>query len=181
MTYRVQRPCSSPHGTTARYVAGCSCFECCEAWRVYQVEWKADPDPRLIDAAPVAEYIAKLRHNGWHNRAIAEQAGVAYNTVRFAGTLRPTIHRDTAAAIMSLATVPLPTDSTALVPARPTLRLIARLRRDFSEQRIADECGVSRKSLPRHGQRSVQSRVAKRVQDAAARLRVAATQIEVTT
>ncbi|MHB1324010.1 MAG: hypothetical protein ACYCXZ_06670 [Coriobacteriia bacterium] len=171
---RPQRACNQPHGTVARYVAGCSCLPCCNAWRDYQVEWKADT-ARLVDAAPVAEHIKVLIYNGWRTRGIAEQAGVSYNTVRYCRTgRRPTIHRDSAAAIMSLPLqTPIPTDSSALVPARSTLRLIARLNKHHSMEAIAREVGVSRKALPQQGQHSVQARTAKRVKDAAARLRAA--------
>jgi len=171
---RQTRPCRQPHGTVARYQAGCSCLTCCDAWRDYQAEWKLDRD-RLIDAAPVAEHIERLIRLGWRTRGIAEQAGVSYNTVRYCRTgRRPAIHRDSAAAILSLTLRALPTDSTALVPARPTLELIERLNRSgVSLEAIAREVGVSRKSLPQPGQRSVQARTAKRVREAAERVRSA--------
>jgi len=169
---RPQRQCDQPHGTIARYAAGCSCVECCDARRDYQAEWKAD-GPRLVDADPVAERIKVLGYNGWRTRGIAEQAGVSYNTVRYCRNgRRPKIHRDSAAAIMALPhQTPLMSDSTALVPARSTLRTIERLRRHHSLEEIGRECGVSRKSLPVQGQRSVQARTAKRVREAAKRLR----------
>lgn len=170
---RPQRSCQQPHGTVARYQAGCSCFECCEANAAYQREWKQDRG-RLVDASPVRAHIKTLMHHGWKTRAIAEQAGVSYNTVRYCRTgRRPTIHRDSAAAILELTTVPLVTPSSALVPARPTLLLIERLRKDHSLEAIATACGLSRKSLPQPGQRSVQARTALRVKEAAARLREA--------
>ncbi len=172
LTDRPQRPCAQPHGTVARHQAGCSCLECCDAWAEYQREWKRD-GARLVDAAPVRSHIRELMHNGWRTRGIAEQAWVSYNTVRYCRTGRRTaIHRDSAAAILSLPLqTPFPTDSTALVPARSTLRLIERLRRTHSLDEIAAAAGVSRKSLPQHGQRSVQARTAKRYREAAAKLR----------
>lgn len=156
----------------ARYIAGCSCLVCCDSWREYQREWKRDT-ARLMDSEPVRRHMAMLRHNGWRTRGIAEQSGVCYSTVR---NLRegnyPRVNRDSAACIMELSTVPLATDSTALVPARPTLLRIERLRRSgHSLEAIAAEVGVSRKSLPQAGQRSVQARTAKRVEDAATRLK----------
>jgi AraC-like DNA-binding protein len=172
---RPQRPCAQPHGTIARYTAGCSCLACCDARRDYQREWKLDPG-RTVDAAPVAARIETLLRNGWRTRAIAEQAGVSYNTVRYCHNgWRPGIRRDSAAAIMSLpAQAPIPTASSALVPARAALRLIERLQADgFPTERIAQECGVSRRSLPQRGQRSVQARTYKRLVDASARLRAA--------
>jgi hypothetical protein len=169
---RQQRVCRQPHGTVARHQAGCSCLPCCDAWAAYQYEWKRDT-PRLIDAAPVRERIRLLGYNGWRTRGIAEQSGVSYNTVRYCRNgWRPTIHRDSAAAIMSLPLqTPIPTDSTALVPARSTLRMIERLRKHHSLAAIARECGVSVKSLPQPKQHSVQARTAKRIKEASARLR----------
>jgi hypothetical protein len=172
---RPQRACNQPHGTAARYLAGCSCLACCDAWAEWQREWKADPEPRLVDSAPVRDYIRLLIWNGWRTRGVAEQAGVAYNTVRYCRTQRrPTMTRDSAAAILSLPLqTPLPSDSTALVPARSTLRLIERLRKHYTLTAIADACGVSRRSLPQVGQHSVQARVARRVVEAAKSLRAA--------
>jgi DNA-binding CsgD family transcriptional regulator len=121
----------------------------------------------------VRERIKVLMYNGWRTRGIAEQAGVSYNTVRYVRTgHRPTIHRDSAAAILSLPTqTPIATHSTALVPARSTLRLLDRLRKHHSLEEIARECGVSRKSLPQPGQHSVQARTAKRIREAASRIK----------
>ncbi len=169
---RVQRSCRQPHGTVARHQAGCSCLPCCDAWAAYQREWKRD-SARHVDAAPVRDYIRRLVYNGWRTRGIAEQAGVSYNTVRYCRTgRRPTIHRDSAEAILSLPLqTPIPTDSTALVPARSTLRRIERLRAHHTLDEIAAAVGVSRKSLPQPGQRSVQARTAKRVETAARLLR----------
>lgn len=172
---RPQRGCRQPHGTIARYVAGCSCFECCEANAAYQRRWKADHRAgieRVVAAGPVKEHILKLMRMGWGTRAIAEQAAVSYNTVRYVRTdRRSRISKECADAILTLRGAPLCTTSTALVPATPTLRLLERLRRTFSLEEIAGAAGISRKSLPRHGQRSVQARTAKRIRDAADRLR----------
>jgi hypothetical protein len=168
---RPQRACRQPHGTVARYISGCSCFECCEEWRRYQAEWKAD-SPRLVDAEPVRAYIVRLRHNGWRTRGIAEQSGIPYATVRaLREGRRVKVNRDAAEAIASLPLqTPILTDSTALVPARSTLRLIERLRKHHSLERIAAEVGISRKSLPQKWQHSVQARTARKVREAADRL-----------
>jgi hypothetical protein len=177
VTPRPQRPCHQPHGTVSRYVAGCSCFECCEAWGAYQRDRKAERRAgieRTVDAAPVREHIRKLMYSGWRTRAIAEQAALSYNTVRYVRKgWRTRITRESAEAILTLTCVPLATTSTALVPARPTLQRIERLRRRFSLQAIADAAGVTRRALPQPGQRSVQARTARRIRDAAERLREA--------
>lgn len=172
---RAQRKTNALHGTATRYGAGCSCFECCNAWAAYQRDHKRDVDPSLVPIGPVLDHIAKLKHNGWRVRAIAEQSGVSRTTIFNAIYGRTTtMHRDNAAAIFALTTVPIPTEATYLVPARPTLLLIKRLNRDHSMNTIARECGLSsHSSLPRPGQHSVQCRIAKRVQDAAQRLRSA--------
>ena len=170
---RPQRPCHQPHGTSARYIAGCSCLACCDANAAYLREWKRDGD-RIIDAEPTRRHIAVLIYNGWRTRGIAEQAGVSYNTVRYCRTQRRTrIHRDSAAAILSLPIqTPMGTASTALVPARSTLRLIARLHaQGFTMTAIAAECGWTRRSLPKAGQHSVQARTALNVKSAAETLR----------
>jgi hypothetical protein len=172
MTARAQRGCRQPHGTVARYVAGCSCFECCEAHNDYQREYRSDGGGRLVDAAPVVAQIRKLMASGWGTRAIAEQAAISYNTVRYVRTGRRTrMTRESAEAIMTLTIAPLLTQSTALVPARHTLQLIDRLRRDHTVEAIAVAAGLSRKSLPQKGQRSVQARTALRIRRAAERLR----------
>lgn len=166
---RPQRTCVQPHGTVARYVSGCSCFECCEEWRAYQRELKERPG--TIDASPVREHVCALIATGFSTRAIAEHAQVAYNTVRgvrdgWWGSIR----RDTAEAILSVS-APLPGPSGAWIPAAPTLALIRSLRRSHSLAAIARAAGLnSHKSLPQPGQRQVMARTAARVERAAEKL-----------
>lgn len=175
MTARPQRRCLQPHGTVARYSAGCSCLSCCNAWADYQKLRKAERKEgftRIVDAAPAREHIRHLIACGWRMRAISEQSLVGFTTVHdVLDGRRLRIRRDISEAIMTLGPSARPTESTALVPARPTHRLIARLRRDFSLEQIARAMGISRSSLPRPAQRSVQARTALRVREAAAQLR----------
>lgn len=178
---RPQRGCRQPHGTIAHYAAGCSCLDCCDAKNEYQQAWKAEGGGRRVDAAPMREHLRTLLYNGWRTRGIAEQSGVPYGTVRRYregryddGTPVRFVLRDNADAILALPLqTPIPTDSTALVPARSTLNLISRLTRDYSLEQIASVCGVSRRALPQKGQHSVQARTAKRVREAARKLREA--------
>jgi lambda repressor-like predicted transcriptional regulator len=172
MSARPQAGCRQPHGTVARYVAGCSCFDCCEAKSEYQRAYRAEGGGRLVDAAEIVQHIEKLMRSGWSTRAIAEQSALSYNTVRYVRTgRRAKLTRESAEAIMTLRIAPLATTSSALIPARHTLRLISRLRRHHSLQAIADAAGLSRKSLPTWKQRSVQARTALRIRMAAERLR----------
>lgn len=169
---RPQRPCRQPHGTMARYVAGCSCFDCCNAWRDYLREKKTADQPSMVDATPIRDRIKVLEYNGWRWRGISEQAAVSYASVRDCRTgKRARVHREFAEAVMSLPLqTPIPTDSTALVPARSTLRLLERLRRQYGLRATAEACGVHWTSLPHRGQHSVQARTAKRIREAADRL-----------
>lgn len=166
---------TQPHGTIARYQSGCSCLTCCDGWAEYQRVRKAENTPRIVDAAPVRDHIRALTSHGMKRRAIAEMSGVHYNTVRWIHVgVSERCHRDTAEAILSLRG-PLDSESTALIGAYQTLRLIARLRTEgHSTERIAAACGIKRGSLPQPGQRSVMAKNALRVKRAADALRGAA-------
>lgn len=169
---RPQRDCRQPHGTIGRYTAGCSCFDCCEAKVEYQRAYRAEGGGRLVDAAPMREHIERLMSTGWRTRAIAEQAALSYNTVRYVRTgRRNRVTQESLDAVLTLGVAPLATPSTALVPARHTLLLISRLRRRHSLAAIAAAAGLSRKSLPTWKQRRVQARTALRIRTAAERLR----------
>jgi hypothetical protein len=164
--------CLQPHGTLARYTAGCSCFDCCEAKNAYQRAYRVLGGNRLADAEPMRLHIERLKRAGWSDRAIAEQAAISHNTVRYVRTgRRVRVRQESVDAVLTLSIAPLATPSTALVPARHTLRLIDRLRRDYSRKAIAYAAGLSPTSLPRNGQRSVQARTALRIRDAAKLLR----------
>lgn len=168
---RPQRPCRQPHGTPARYSAGCSCLSCCNAWADYQKVRKAEIREgltRIVDAGPVREHIRWLIARGWRMRAIAEQSLVSFTTVHdVLDGRRPRVRREIAEAILTLGPTALPTDSTALVPAHATHRLLDRLYRRHGPEAVARAMGISRRSLPRRAQIRVQARTAKRVREAA--------------
>lgn len=170
---RPQRPCRQPHGTVARYAAGCSCLKCCEAWNVWNRDHRAG---RIKDVPPDAarDHIKYLRARGWSVRAIATQAVVGYTTVwAIVRGERQHIRPSISNAICALTDTAVVGGPNVLIPARPTLKLIQRLRRQHSRVEIARACGVSPHSLPRHGQRSVRVVTAQRVEAAAERLRSA--------
>lgn len=101
---RPTRPCNQPHGTVTRYVSGCSCLECANANRDYQRDRKSDPaGPRRVDAGAVRAHIAWLKRSRlMSRRAIAEAAGVDYNTIRLIEQGQRQVHRDTAAALLEV-------------------------------------------------------------------------------
>jgi hypothetical protein len=175
---RPQRPCLQPHGTVARYSAGCSCLHCCNGWADYQKVRKAEMKEgltRIVDAAPARAHIRKLIYNGWRMRAIAEQSLVSFTTIHdVLDGRRLRIRRDISDAILTITTTPLGTHSTALVPARPTHRLLERLYREHGRCAVAGAMGISRGSLPRPGQRSMQAWAVKRVREAAETLKAPA-------
>lgn len=160
---RPQRSCHKPHGTTARYTAGCSCFECCEAWREYQADRKAS-GPKTVDGDLARARIAELRAQGFPRRAIAESAGLAYRTLRAieCGESKR-VRIETLDALLGC--TGYPGEGTALVPADRTLALIERLHTRMSLTRIAYELGMTRRSLPgTRPQQRVMTRTAHKVE-----------------
>lgn len=172
---RPQKPCRQPHGTAARHQAGCSCLPCCNAWADYQRMWRQDRRNgvrRIVDAGQAREHIRWLISKGWRMRAIAEQSLVSFTTVHDVLDGRRTrIRRDIHDALLTLGPTPIPTDSTALVPAASTHLKLDRLYRRYGRTAVAGAMGISRSSLPRPKQKRIQARTAKRVAEAAERLK----------
>lgn len=171
---RPQRPTRSPHGTNARYVAGCSCFECCEAHAAYQRERGCRTVKTNVPLEVVRAHIDHLkREHRMSRRAIADMSGVSYKTLRnIDDGVFESVTAATAEALLALRG-PVASDTTALISAAPTHRLIARLQaRGISRRRLALEVGIAVKSLPQKGQRRVQARTAQRIREAAERLGV---------
>lgn len=168
---RPQRACRQQHGTNARYVAGCSCLACCDAHAAYQRDRGPRPARTKVPLDEVAAHVHRLKRKGMSRRAIAEMAGVSYHTLRnIEGAVYVGVTRETADALLTLAG-PITSDTTALIPAGPTMQLLARATaQGVSIAAIAAECGLSRKSLPQPTQRCVQARTAKRVAEAVERL-----------
>jgi hypothetical protein len=159
---RRQRPCTRPHGTVARYAAGCSCFECCEAWRFYQRDYRAG-EGRSVDGDPARRLIAYLERVGHSRRAIAEGSGLSYRTLRaIESGESKRVHADTMEALKSYRHPP--TGSSALVPAEHTRHLLALITKRMTAQAAADALGVSRRSLTTASQRCVQYRTQERAE-----------------
>lgn len=75
----------APHGTRARYIAGCRCPECGEANRHYLDDYKAVraiEGRQTVPAYAVAEHIAKLRASGVELTAIARLTGLSVHHLR---------------------------------------------------------------------------------------------------
>lgn len=164
---RQQRPCRQPHGTVARYAAGCSCFECCEAHRKYMAFHKLE-GPFTTDGDEARAIIRRLRAAGHSRRAIAEGAGLGYRTLRLIESGESSnVRVDTLEALKAYRTAPH--RSTAQIPARSTLRLIERMARSgMSRSEVAHRLGLSYgSSLPRKGQRTVRATTAARVEELA--------------
>lgn len=149
---RPQRNCRQPHGTIARYAAGCSCFECCEAWREYQAYQKA-AGALTTDAEPVRAHLRTLYRKGYSRRAVSEATGVAYRTLRaIDGRESSRVRCETHDAIMGFSGPPA--GSTAWVPIREATSIIQRLERaGWTRRAIAEHFGISRSSLPGHNRR----------------------------
>lgn len=156
----------------ARYVAGCSCLECCNAWSEYQRGRKLDPTPRRVDADPVRAHIAYLKEAGMGRPAIAHAAGISYGILRLIEAGQREVMRSTAEVV--LAVVP---NRPARVPyhigAAPTIALIEQARsRGVSMSLLARESGRPRQSFPRAGQGQIESHHALAILEACERLGV---------
>lgn len=70
-----------PHGTRARYVAGCRCLICKAAASRYATKRQAarkEGDTReLVDAGQLRDHLSRLHESGMSHRAIAAAAGVS--------------------------------------------------------------------------------------------------------
>jgi len=184
---RRQRACHQPHGTNARYVAGCSCIECCDAHREYIAEYKRGAN-RTVDAAPVRAHLAKLYAQGYSRRSIASSAQVSYGALRLIdgstpmrnGKYTQRVRIENAEAILALDKA-LPADHGGWLPVEETRALVARMReRGFTRQRIADAAGVSDTAVYDVLNRTerISARIALGFQDAAQKLGVTRPRID---
>lgn len=169
---RPQRGCRQPHGTNARYTAGCSCLDCCEAHAEYQRQRGPKTTVTNVPVEVLQRHVRVLKQRGMSRRAISDMSGVSYKTLRnIDDAVYDHVTADTAAALLELRG-PIPSETTALISARGTHQVIEGLQRlGFSLDRIAAECGWRRKSLPPKSQHRVQARTALRIRQAADRLR----------
>lgn len=74
---------SAPHSHPSWRL--CSCAPCRERLRVYNRDYmrdlRADPGPRLVDAAPTRARLLELRAAGWTLKEIAARSGYALPTL----------------------------------------------------------------------------------------------------
>lgn len=105
---RPQKPTHQPHGTVTRYVSGCSCIDCCEAWAAYAREARDGRAyvRRNLSPARVRRRILELQpHIGLVE--IAKRAGVDRTTVRHIRDGKyATVKRETYDAIMGVCGTP---------------------------------------------------------------------------
>lgn len=74
------------HGTTTAYGDGCRCDECTRANRLRMLRWqlrtRSGQSLDKVSIDPVREHVKALRVSGWTLRAIAEETGVSFHTVK---------------------------------------------------------------------------------------------------
>jgi len=80
---RTQKPCHQPHGTPSRYVAGCSCIDCCQAWAEYAHEARDGRRyvRRNLDVKVVHRHVCRLLAT-LSLAEIARRADVRRETIR---------------------------------------------------------------------------------------------------
>lgn len=80
---RKQKPTSQPHGTPTRYVAGCSCLYCCEAWAEYAKEARVGRKyiRRNVPAHTVRQRVLMLLEH-MTLLEVSRRAGVQRQTIR---------------------------------------------------------------------------------------------------
>ena len=97
---RPVKPCRQPHGTIARYTAGCSCFECRVVWTEYQVA--RSRTPQKVDKAEAMRHVARLKAQGMDYQDIAFAAGMAMSTLTHVRKHSRMIRSETADAILGV-------------------------------------------------------------------------------
>jgi len=122
-----------PHGTHARYVAGCHCMVCRAAHSRYnsgRERAKADGDwDGIVDAEPARVHVTRLGRVGMGYKAVAAAAGVPTSTLWAVKTGNRT--RIRASALSRILGVDLYGRSDGqLIDARGTWRLLNRLTDD---------------------------------------------------
>lgn len=163
---RPQRPCNQPHGTNARYNAGCHCFVC----RVAHSEYWRERIP-AVPAERVRAHIEKLVESGLTQGYIAASSGIMEQTVRdIRKGVTKRVRSVTAEALYAV--VPVPCSLNAFIPAAPTQRVIARLRRRHTCKEISKASGISVNSIVNDipVARFVRASTAMKFEDAARRL-----------
>jgi predicted transcriptional regulator len=139
-----------PHGTRARYVAGCRCLKCREANALYQRQRdKAikEGDKRgLVPVWRAIRHIQNLSENGIGYKAVADAAGVSRSVVhRILWGGKKKIRKDTQARILSVDEQAAADHSR--IPAGPTWQLLESLIEEgYTRTQIAKWLGSNAKT-----------------------------------
>lgn len=135
------------HGTRARYVTGCRCAPCRESNRLYYHQRKGQPFNGLVDAGPARAHLATLSSQGIGRRAVSEACDVADSVVVAIGNgSKSRVRAETARRILSVDSGAR--SDSALVPARPTWRLVRELLKlGLTRGAIAQRLGAKRLAL----------------------------------
>lgn len=144
-----------PHGTRARYVAGCRCESCDEANKAYRKDiyqrHKAGLFNPIVPAETARQHIKKLSKHGVGNRSIADVSGVRYRTIsaiRSGEKLR--IRKSAETAILSVGTDAA--TGRARIDAKPTLKALSELvERGYSKAQLARWLGYTTGDLQIRG------------------------------
>lgn len=166
-----------PHGTRAAYtIDGCRCDDCRDASRLYELERRNDPLPRLVSADPARAHVRELMARGMGFKAVAAAAGVSPSSVSalLYGKLgRPPTRRIKPSTAQALLAVDLDLSvlpGGARVDAAATHAAVARLvAAGVPKSRIAERLGVRVLQL-RPDQRQVHARTARIIAEMAAEL-----------
>lgn len=154
-----------PHGTRARYVAGCRCEACTTANTAYGKEvyrrHRAGETNPIVLAETARKHIKKLSKHGVGNRSIAEVSGVRYRTIsliRSGEQLR--IRKSAEIAILNVGTDAA--TGRALIDAKPTLKVLDELvERGYSKAQLARWLGFKHPDLQIRGPRVTAETAAK--------------------
>lgn len=149
---------AQPHGTRARYAAGCGCEPCKAGNRAYENHRARQavygrPTTNLIDAEPARQHVRALLAAGMGARSIAAAGGVNRNWIKSLLHGRPDrgnpptqrIRPETADALLAV-TVALP-DHTLTHAAGTHRRLQALVACGWSIQKIANRLGKTTANL----------------------------------
>ena len=81
---RASRPCKRSHGTNARYVAGCSCPDCCAAHAAHKKDYRrrrSEGAAPYRSASEASKHIRMLLDSGMSRADIASASGLSKRTL----------------------------------------------------------------------------------------------------
>jgi len=139
-----------PHGTRARYVAGCRCFQCRSANSLYQRQReqaiKEGDERGLVPVTRSVRHIKALSEKGIGYKVVADAAGVASSIVsKMLWGGKKKIRKDTQAKILSVDEQAAADHSR--IPAGPTWQLLESLIEEgYTKTQIAKWLGSNAKT-----------------------------------